>query len=52
LSLWRNAKEEANLRKDCDEDEAIHDSRTWIFKNFRTFKLVVDDIMSISKFAL
>ncbi len=50
MSLWWNAKEEASLRIDCDEDEAFHDLRTWIFKNLRTFELVVDDTMSIQKF--
>jgi hypothetical protein len=52
LSLWRNTKEEANLRIDCDEEEAFHDLRTWIFKILKTFELVVDDTMSIQKFGL
>jgi len=52
LSLWRNAKEEANLGIDCDEEEAFHDLKTWIFKNWKTFELVVDDTMSIQKFGL
>jgi hypothetical protein len=43
-------KEEASLGIDCDEDEAFHDLRTWIFKYLRTFELVVDDTMSIQKF--
>jgi hypothetical protein len=52
LSLWRSAKEEANFKIDCDEDETVHDSMTWIFKNLKTFELMINDAMSIQKFGL